>query len=254
MTGPTSPSPKGAAAAARAQVTAQSRGRRVGVTHMGAVASIAGILLLLGCLCLGYLAFRRVRLMRGGGVDVCLRRPGPGRRPVRVSRDAAAGWHFGVGRYQGNEFAWYRLTSLRPGATAVLDRTGVEILERRHPASAEAYALPQAASVLRCRMGERRGRAGHDPRRAHRLPVVAGVGAPRARRATAWRPGGTRPNPRAPQHVAVRVRHPAEDEQQVREPVEVARRQRVGALRDRPRAAPTPSVRPAASTVRATCR
>ena len=87
--------------------------------------------------------------MRGGGVDVCLRRQGPGRRPARVARDAAAGWHFGVGRYQGNEFAWYRLTSLRPGATAVLDRTGVEIVERRHPASAEAYALPQAASVLR---------------------------------------------------------------------------------------------------------
>jgi hypothetical protein len=122
---------------------------------MGAVAFIAGILLLLGCLCLGYLAFRRVRLMRGGGVDVCLRRPGPSRRPVRVSRDAAAGWHFGVGKYQGNEFAWYRLTSLRPGATAVLDRTGLEIVERRHPESAEAYALPQAASVLRCRTGER---------------------------------------------------------------------------------------------------
>jgi Protein of unknown function (DUF2550) len=127
---------------------------------MGAVAFGAGILLLLGCLCLGYLAFRRVRLMRGGGVDVCLKRlgsgrPGPGRRPVRVSRDAAAGWHFGVGRYQGNEFAWYRLTSLRPGATTVLDRSGVEILERRHPVAGEAYALPQAASVLRCRMGER---------------------------------------------------------------------------------------------------
>ena len=52
---------------------------------MGAVASVAGILLLLGCLCLGYLAVRRVRLMRGGGVDVCLRRQGPGRRPARVA-------------------------------------------------------------------------------------------------------------------------------------------------------------------------
>jgi uncharacterized protein DUF2550 len=122
---------------------------------MEAVASLAGILLLLGCLCLAYLSVRRVRLMRGGGVDVCLRRQGPGRRPARVPRDAAAGWHFGVGRYQGNEFAWYRLTSLRPGATAVLDRAGVEIVERRHPVSAEAYALPQAASVLRCRVGER---------------------------------------------------------------------------------------------------
>jgi hypothetical protein len=122
---------------------------------MGAVASVAGILLLMGCLCLGYLAIRRVRLMRGGGVDVCLRRQGPGRRPARVARDAAAGWHFGVGRYQGNEFAWYRLTSLRPGATAVLDRTEFKIVERRSPVSAEAYALPQAASVLRCRIGER---------------------------------------------------------------------------------------------------
>jgi hypothetical protein len=122
---------------------------------MEAVAFSAGILLLLGCLCLGYLAFRRVRLMRGGGVDVCLRRQGPSRRPVRVSRDAAAGWHFGVGRYQGNEFAWYRLTSLRPGASTVLDRSGVEIVERRHPVAGEVYALPNAASVLRCRVGER---------------------------------------------------------------------------------------------------
>jgi hypothetical protein len=122
---------------------------------MEAVAFSAGILLLLGCLCLGYLAFRRVRLMRGGGVDVCLRRQGPSRRPVRVSRDVAAGWHFGVGRYEGNEFAWYRLTSLRPGATTVLDRSSVEIVERRHPVAGEVYALPQAASVLLCRVGDR---------------------------------------------------------------------------------------------------
>jgi hypothetical protein len=122
---------------------------------MEAVAFSAGILLLLGCLCLGYLAFRRVRLMRGGGVDVCLRRQGPSRRPVRVSRDVAAGWHFGVGRYEGNEFAWYRLTSLRPGATTTLERSSVEIIERRHPVAGEVYALPQAASVLLCRMGDR---------------------------------------------------------------------------------------------------
>src|SRR4029450_6091390 len=122
---------------------------------MGAVATIAGVLLLLRCVVVGYLAVRRVRLMRGGGVDVCLRRPSPGRPPLPVSRDAAAGWHFGVGKYQGNEFAWYRLTSLRPGATAVLDRSGVEIVERRHPESAGAYPVPQAAAVLLCRMGER---------------------------------------------------------------------------------------------------
>jgi hypothetical protein len=89
--------------------------------------------------------------MRGGGVDVCLRR-----RPVAASkagtRDAAAGWHFGVGRYRGNEFAWFRLTSFRPGPTAVVDRTELEIVGRRTPGGAEAYVIPQAASVLRCRV------------------------------------------------------------------------------------------------------
>lgn len=123
---------------------------------MEAVSFVAGILVLVACACLGYLAFRRVRLMRGGGVDVCLRRQRSGRRPVGVPRggDVGAGWHFGVARYRGNELAWYRLTSLRPGPTAVLDRTGLQIVERRVPGTAESYALPQGASVLGCRVGD----------------------------------------------------------------------------------------------------
>ncbi len=116
---------------------------------MEATALLVSILLLLACLCLGYLAFRRVRLMRGGGVDVCLRR-----RPASASRDAAAGWHFGVGRYRGNEFAWFRLTSFRPGPTAVVDRTELEIIDRRTPTGPEAYVIPQGASVLHCRVGD----------------------------------------------------------------------------------------------------
>ena len=118
---------------------------------MEATALLVSILLLLACLCLGYLAFRRVRLMRGGGVDVCLRR-----RPARVSRfrsrDATAGWHFGVGRYRGDELAWFRLTSLRPGPTVVVDRTELEIVDRRTPENPEAYVIPQGASVLLCRI------------------------------------------------------------------------------------------------------
>jgi hypothetical protein len=110
------------------------------------MALVVSILLLGVCLCLGYLAVRRVRLMRGGGVDACLRR-----RPAAVARDASAGWHFGVGRYRGNELAWYRLTSLRPGPTVVVDRTDLEIVNRRAPTDAETYAIPQAAAVLHCR-------------------------------------------------------------------------------------------------------
>ena len=114
-------------------------------------ALVISILLLTACLCLGYLAFRRVRLMRGGGVDVCLRR-----RPAGVSRfrsqDGTAGWHFGVGRYRGNELAWFRLTSLLPGPTVVVDRTELEIIDRRTPGDPEAYVIPQGASVLLCRI------------------------------------------------------------------------------------------------------
>ena len=117
---------------------------------METLALAAGVALLVVCLCLAYLAFRRVRLMRGGGVDVCLRR-----RPASSSRgrDAGAGWHFGVGRYRGNELAWYRLTSLRPGPTVVVDRMALEIVDRREPTASETYALPPGASVLRCRVG-----------------------------------------------------------------------------------------------------
>src|SRR4051812_22409502 len=113
------------------------------------MALVVGILLLIACLGLGYLAFRRVRLMRGGGVDVFLRR-----RPAVDSpkKDDSAGWHFGVGRYRGNELAWFRLTSFRLGATAVVDRTQLEIVDRRSPSGGEIYLLPPTASVLRCRV------------------------------------------------------------------------------------------------------
>lgn len=123
---------------------------------MEAVEFVAGVLCVVVVACLCYLGFRRVRLMRGGGVDVCLRRQRPGRRPAAVGGrgDVGAGWHFGVARYRGNELAWYRLTSLRPGPTAVLDRTGLEIVDRRVPGTAESYALPQGASVVRCRVGD----------------------------------------------------------------------------------------------------
>lgn len=114
---------------------------------MDTVALVVGLLLLLGCALLGYLAFRRVRLIRGGGVDVCLRR-----RPGVASRDPVAGWHFGVGRYRGDELAWYRLTSVRPGPTAVVDRTELEIVDRRTPTGPEGYVIPQAGVVLHCRV------------------------------------------------------------------------------------------------------
>lgn len=125
---------------------------------MVTVAELVGLLLLLGTLPLGYLAFRRVRLMRGGGVDVCLRRPGRGRRGSGRRRavgdvSSGAGWHFGVGRYRGDELAWFRLTSFRPGATVVIDRSVLEIVDRRPSTGPESYLIPPASVVLTCRIG-----------------------------------------------------------------------------------------------------
>lgn len=104
------------------------------------MATILGVLLL--CLVLGllWLAVRRVRLMRGGGVDLCLRR-----------RFFVNDWHFGVGRFRGDEFAWFRLTSFRIGPTVVLDRADLEIVDRRPPLRSEGFAIPSAVEVLRCR-------------------------------------------------------------------------------------------------------
>ena len=109
---------------------------------MGA-AELVGVVLLLAVLAVAVaLLVRRMQLLRGGGVDVSLRR--------RVVR-GATGWHVGVGRYRGDELCWFRLTSLWPGPTVVVDRTLLEIVDRRVPTEAEVAAIPAAGVVLRCR-------------------------------------------------------------------------------------------------------
>lgn len=114
---------------------------------VGLIAAVVGVLLLCLVAPLIWLAVRRVRLMRNGGVDLCLRR-----------RFAVTDWHFGVGRYEGERFGWYRLTSLRIGATVVLDRAKLEIVERRPPHRSEEFAIPMAVEVLRCRGRDAWGR------------------------------------------------------------------------------------------------
>jgi len=106
---------------------------------------IAGLVLLAVVLVLVLLAWRRVRHVRRGGVDVALRS-----RPDHP----ASRWYLGVGHYHGEEFAWYRVTSLRSGPDTVVRRAGLTIVSRRAPAGSEAYAMPTGATVLRCRGGD----------------------------------------------------------------------------------------------------
>jgi hypothetical protein len=127
------------------------------------VAVIVGVLLLCLVLPLVWLAVRRVRLMRGGGVDLCLRR-----------RFLVNDWHFGVGRFSGDEFSWYRLTSFRIGPTVVLDRSDLEIVDRRPPLRSEDFAIPAAVEVLRCRRRGPEAADGSDVELAMSADVLTG--------------------------------------------------------------------------------
>ncbi len=105
------------------------------------IAEAVGLLLLLACVALVLHAVRRLRLIRAGGVDVSL----------RTRLDAPGqGWHLGVARYRGDQFAWFRVSSLRSGPDVVVNRTELEITDRREPSGAEFYLVPPASVVLRC--------------------------------------------------------------------------------------------------------
>ena len=107
------------------------------------IADVLGLVLLLAVLVVALLVVRRLRLVRRGGVDVALRtRLDPGGR----------GWHLGVARYQGDQFAWYRVSSLRSGPDRVLAREQVKITDRRAPTMPESYAMPSESVVLACRV------------------------------------------------------------------------------------------------------
>ncbi|MEO6084907.1 MAG: DUF2550 domain-containing protein [Umezawaea sp.] len=106
------------------------------------IAEMVGVVLFLAVVGLAYFAWRRLRLLRAGGVHVALR--------LRQD-DSGRGWHLGVGRYQGDEFVWFRVLSLGSGPNQIITRDGLEIDDRREPGASETYAMPAGSTVLRCR-------------------------------------------------------------------------------------------------------
>jgi uncharacterized protein DUF2550 len=101
---------------------------------------VVGLLIVLAVLAAWY-GQRWIRMRRGGGVSVALRwRPD----------SARSSWHLGLGRYEGDEFVWYRVWSLRTGPDRVFQRESMQIADRRDPSGGEAYAVPEGSTVLRC--------------------------------------------------------------------------------------------------------
>jgi hypothetical protein len=103
---------------------------------------MVGAVLLLVAVVLVWFTVRRLRALRSGGVHAALR--------TRLD-EAGKGWHLGVGRYQGDEFVWFRVLSLRPGPDRVISRSALEIADRREPSGPELYSMPPSSHVLRFR-------------------------------------------------------------------------------------------------------
>jgi hypothetical protein len=101
---------------------------------------IAGAVLVLFVLVLGWLTLRRLRALRSGGVHAALR--------TRLD-PSGKGWHLGVGLYRGDEFVWFRVLSLRLGPDRVIHRSGLEIADRRDASGSELYGMPPGSRVLR---------------------------------------------------------------------------------------------------------
>jgi uncharacterized protein DUF2550 len=103
---------------------------------------VVGAVLLLVAVVLVWFTIRRLRALRSGGVHAAVR--------TRLD-DTGKGWHLGVGRYQGDEFVWFRVLSLRPGPDRVISRSALEIADRRDPSGPELYSMPPSSHVLRFR-------------------------------------------------------------------------------------------------------
>jgi len=60
------------------------------------------------------------------------------------------GWAYGIARYNGDEIEWFRVFSYAPRPRRVLERSGIEVLERRYPSGEEELALLSDALILAC--------------------------------------------------------------------------------------------------------
>jgi Protein of unknown function (DUF2550) len=124
------------------------------MTTSGMIVEIVLVVVAAVLLLLALIALRRLQQLRRGGVDVALRRAPSDDAPSTspTAADDQRGWHSGIARYRGDQFRWYRVSGLRSGPNVVLDRTDVEIVDRRPPRPTELHA--PGATVLRCRTAE----------------------------------------------------------------------------------------------------
>lgn len=108
-----------------------------------------GGLAVVALLCLLGLFVRRRLLGRGGAAFECSLRT---RVPTTSSAAAGArGWTLGLAKYDGSRVLWYRVFSFSFRPKHVFDQN-LQVLDRRTPGGAEAFALYSGHDVVRVRL------------------------------------------------------------------------------------------------------
>ncbi|SDJ77001.1 DUF2550 domain-containing protein [Streptomyces indicus] len=88
---------------------------------------------------------RRLIQRSGGTFDCSLRWDAP------ASGDTSGkGWSYGVARYSGDRIEWFRVFSYAPRPRRILERSAIEVVDRRSPDGDEEVALLSDAIVLGC--------------------------------------------------------------------------------------------------------
>ncbi|AZS74168.1 DUF2550 domain-containing protein [Streptomyces sp. Je 1-4] len=107
------------------------------------VSGIVVVLVLLGLFVFG---LRRRLIQRSGGTFDCSLRWN-----VPENETGGKGWIYGVSRYNGDRIEWFRVFSYAPRPRHLLERSAIEVLERRTPQGEEELALLSDSLVLACR-------------------------------------------------------------------------------------------------------
>ena len=74
--------------------------------------------------------------------------------PVAMRLGNASRWQYGVARYAGGEFRWYRSLGVGTRPSRVLERRQVSVVGRHAPIRSDLQALPATAVVVECRDGD----------------------------------------------------------------------------------------------------
>ncbi|MFD6419139.1 DUF2550 domain-containing protein [Streptomyces sp. NPDC060194] len=107
---------------------------------------VCGVVVALVAIGLFVFGLRRRLIQRSGGTfDCSLRWDVPAK-----ADPSGKGWVYGVARYSGDRVSWFRIFSYAPRPRRVLERSAIEVVDRRAPDGEEELALLSDAIVLGC--------------------------------------------------------------------------------------------------------